>query len=195
MQFSEIKNRLKTKSIGIAGCGGLGSNAAVSLARIGVGRLVIADFDRIEETNLNRQYFFLDQIGEYKVKAIKANISRINPTVKVQEHVIKLDENNIADLFESCDVIIEAFDKAEMKEMLIETIQTELPAMPVISGVGMSGWGKNETIKTSKYNNLYLIGDNEIEATEETPPLAPRVCIVSNMMANLAIEILLGEMK
>lgn len=193
MTFEEIKGILKNKSVAVAGCGGLGSNAAVALARIGVGKLVIADFDKIELSNLNRQYYFYDQVGKFKAETLKENIKIINPFVEVEAHVMKLIPKDILRLFRSCDVIIEAFDKAEMKEMIIETVLAELPGKPVVCGVGMAGWGKNDLIKTERFDNLYVVGDGITEADENTPVLAPRVCAVANMMANVVLEILLGE--
>ena len=186
-----IKNILKTKTIGIAGAGGLGSNCAVSLARVNVGNLIIADFDVIEESNLNRQYYFYDQIGEKKVSSLKKNIENINPNVKVKAVDIKLNPTNIIELFQNCDVIIEAFDKAEMKQMIIETVLEKMPDKILIVGVGMAGWGNNNTLKTEKTDNLYICGDQITEVSDNEPALAPRVGIVANMLANQALEILL----
>ncbi len=193
MTFEQIKEILKTKTVGIAGCGGLGSNAAVSLARVGVGRLIIADFDKIELSNLNRQYYFYDQIGKFKAPALKDNLKAINPFVEVDDHIIKLEPKDVAGLFKNCNVIVEAFDKAEMKQMIVETVLAEMEGKPIVCGIGMAGWGKNDLIKTQCYDNLYLVGDGITEANENTPVLAPRVCAVSNMMANVVLEILLGE--
>ncbi len=195
MNFQEIKNRLKSRSIGIAGCGGLGSNAAVALARIGIGKLVIADFDKIEESNLNRQYFFYDQIGKYKAEALKENISKINPSVKVEAHIITISPKEIVELYKDADIIIEAFDKAEMKEMIAETVLDSFPDKPLVCGVGLAGWGGSELIKVEKHDNLYIVGDHMNETGPDDPPIAPRVGIVSNMMANVVLEILLGKDK
>jgi sulfur carrier protein ThiS adenylyltransferase len=193
MHVDDIKRILKTKSVGIAGCGGLGSNAAVSLARVGVGSLVIADCDKVEEGNLNRQYYFCDQVGSYKSIALKENIRKVNPSVAVVAHVVELTPTIITDLFAGCDLILEAFDRAEMKEMIIECAQSVFPAKPLISGVGMAGWGKNDLIGTMRSGNLYIVGDRQSEVSDDSPPLAPRVGIVANMMANLALEIMLGS--
>ena len=193
MRFEQIKEMLKGKTVGIAGCGGLGSNCAVALARVGVGNLIIADFDVIEESNLNRQYFFADQIGQPKVEALKHNIAKINPAITVEAHLIKLEPQDIVHLFTKCDVIVEAFDKAEAKEMIIETVACEMPDKPLVCGVGMAGWGGNELIKVECYDNLYIVGDKESEASEDNPPIAPRVGVVANMMANVVLEILLGK--
>ncbi len=191
MNFGEIVNVLKNKKVGIAGCGGLGSNCAVALARVGVGELIIADFDVIDKSNLNRQYYFYSQIGEKKVVSLKHNINLCNPDVVVVEHDIRLDANAIIDIFNSCDVIVEAFDVAESKKMIIETILENLPEIPLVTGLGMAGWGKNNIISSRRIDNLYICGDETNEVSEENPPLAPRVGIVANMQANTVIEILL----
>jgi sulfur carrier protein ThiS adenylyltransferase len=190
MNYTEI---LKTKTIGIAGCGGLGSNCAVALARVGIGKLIIADFDIIIESNLNRQYFFYDQIGQKKAYALKENINGINPAVIVEAHDIKLGPSEIKDLFKDCDVVVEAFDLAEMKQMIIETVQAEMPNKPIVSGVGLAGWGDSNSIKVRQIGNLYVCGDIIKEVSEDMPPLAPRVGIVANMQANVVMEILLNH--
>jgi len=193
MNFNQIKEKLKDKTVGIAGCGGLGSNCAVALARTGIGKLVIADFDVIEESNLNRQYYFQHQIGQKKVTCLKGNIYLINPEVMVDEHDIKLDDSNLGDTFNDCDVIVEAFDCAEMKHMLIETAYDLFPDTPMVIGLGMAGWGDNNSIHMRKSDNVYICGDETKEVSDEMPPLAARVGIVANMQANTVLEILLKK--
>jgi sulfur carrier protein ThiS adenylyltransferase len=196
MRSSEIENHLRKFRVGIAGAGGLGSNCAAALARTGVGTLIIADFDTVEPSNLTRQYYFTDQVGIYKVKALKENLARIRPEINVISHQVKLDKNNISSVFSGCDVIVEAFDKPEMKEMIIETVQQELPGIPLIVGSGMAGWGKTETLKCRKLDEtLFVCGDELSEASEDSPVLAPRVGIVANMQANTVIEILMKRTK
>lgn len=191
MNFEKIKEKLSTKTVGIAGCGGLGSNCAVALARTGIGKLVIADFDIIEESNLNRQYYFYNQIGSKKSPTLKGNIYLINPETIVDEHDIKLDRKNIPDVFNGCDIIVEAFDKAEMKHMFIETVMDYFPETPLVVGLGMAGWGENNLIHMRKSDNIYICGDETNEIGDEMPPLAPRVGIVANMQANVVLELLL----
>ncbi len=188
-----ILDQLKEKTVGIAGCGGLGSNCAIALARIGIGKLIIADFDTIVQSNLNRQYFFIDQLGMSKVDALQINIERVNTEVSVKKHCVKLSPENISSLFQDCDIIVEAFDLAEMKKMLIETILIEMPEKYVVSGSGMAGWGNNNNIKTINYDKLYICGDLTTETSENTPPLAPRVGVVANMQANQVVELLLNK--
>ena len=191
MTFEEIKNILQHKTVGIAGAGGLGSNCAVALARVGTGTLVIVDFDVISEGNLNRQYFFYDQIGKPKTDALKENIKRINPAVNVLAHKICLTKENIPVLFRDCDIIVEAFDRSDQKEMLIETVLTVFPEKPLIIGLGMAGWGKNDTIHCRRIDNMFICGDEVSEIGPDLPPIAPRVGMVANMQANIVLEILL----
>ncbi|MCX6257790.1 MAG: sulfur carrier protein ThiS adenylyltransferase ThiF [Bacteroidia bacterium] len=193
MTFERIKEILNTKKVGIAGCGGLGSNCAVALARTGIGTLVIADFDVIVMGNLNRQYYFFNQLGYIKVHALKENIKKINPQVHVISYDKKLTPPEIVHIFGDCDVIVEAFDMAEMKKMIIETVQTEMPDKPLVIGLGMAGYGRNDLIKSRNIGNLYICGDEVSEISEDMPPLAPRVGIVAHMQANQVIEILLDS--
>ena len=192
MKLSEIEKHLGKFSVGIAGAGGLGSNCAVALARSGIGTLVIADFDKVEPSNLTRQYYFVNQIGMMKADALKDNILKIRPEINVVIHKVKLDKGNIPSIFAGCNVIVEAFDRSDMKEMIIETVQSKMPGIPLIVGSGMAGWGKNEILKFRHIDEtLYVCGDEASEASDELPPLAPRVGIVANMQANTVLEILM----
>ena len=128
-----VHARLKAATVGIAGVGGLGSAVAVALARVGVGRLIIADFDVVEPSNLNRQQFFIDQIGMHKVAALSANLQRINPYVSVKQHILMLDPENIATTFAGCSILVEAFDRADMKAMLVNTVLEQMHAVTVIA--------------------------------------------------------------
>ncbi len=184
---------LQKAVIGIAGAGGLGSNIAVSLTRAGIGKLVIADFDKIEPSNLNRQQFFVDQIGITKVIALLENLNMISQFTKYQVHEIKLNEENIPFIYKDIDIMVEAFDKAKMKTMLIETWLTNFPDKPIIAASGLAGWGKNELLHSRKIDNLYICGDEETDLQTGISPMAPRVGIVANMQANLVLELILKE--
>lgn len=189
-----ISEILKTKTVGIAGCGGLGSNCAMALARAGVGRIILADFDVVSLGNLNRQYFFVDQIGRLKSYALKDNMLRANPNIKVNAFDIRLCKNDILEVFKDCQVIVEAFDQAKMKQIIIETVLSNFPDKYIVSGLGLAGWGENETLITQWYGNLVICGDMKREISGELPPFGPRVAIVANMQANVVLEILLGKM-
>jgi sulfur carrier protein ThiS adenylyltransferase len=191
MTFDQIKYKLKYKRVGLAGAGGLGSNCAVALVRVGLGNIIIADFDEVSESNLNRQYYFHDQIGVKKVIALQDNLKRINPGLNITVFDEILTPASIPVLFRNCDIIVEAFDLADQKKMLIETVLNNFPDTPLVVGLGMAGWGMNDTIHVRQIDNLYICGDEVSEIGIELPPLAPRVGIVANMQANVVLEILI----
>ena len=192
MKIENTLARLEKVCIGVAGAGGLGSNATMALIRAGVRNVVIADYDSVEKSNLNRQYFFADQIGMPKVEALKINALKVNPDCSITTHHVKVTPDNAVELFSGCDLIIEAFDKADQKIMLIEVLMEQLPDIPLVVGSGMGGWGKSDEIRCKQLGNVMLCGDFETEADESNPPLAPRVGIVANMQANEALRLIMG---
>lgn len=192
--FNQIKAILSQKTVGIAGAGGLGSNCASSLIRSGVGKLIVADFDRVSPENLNRQFYFRKQAGMKKVDALRENLHKICPGCVLQVHDTRVTEDNIELLFSVCDVVVEAFDDAEQKSILINYMLTHLPHIPLVAASGMAGWGGTEKIKVVKSGNFYLCGDQESEISEDNPPIAPRVNIVSNMQADIVLQLLLKEL-
>ena len=189
--FDEIQKALSLFSVGIAGAGGLGSNCAAALVRSGIGKLVIADFDEVSISNLNRQFYFYHQIGMQKVHALKANLMAIGTQTYIDVYDIKLNENNIPTIFATCDVVVEAFDAAEMKQMLIETVLQKIQNVPIVVGSGMAGWGNSNAIRMEQHDNIYVCGDQENAVSTVLPPLAPRVGMVANMQANQVLELLL----
>ncbi|HEX7503339.1 MAG TPA: sulfur carrier protein ThiS adenylyltransferase ThiF, partial [Acidobacteriota bacterium] len=186
--------KLKGICIGIAGCGGLGSNCAMALARAGVGTLVIADFDSVTLENLGRQYYFREQVGQKKVLALKENIRRVNPGVDVQVHDVCLGPDEVVDIFKNCQVIVEAFDRADMKLMIIETVSERFPDKFIVAGSGLAGYGENNALRTRRLGNLFICGDETSEVSEEMPPLAPRVGVVAALQANQVLEIVLDDL-
>ncbi|MGO8692070.1 MAG: sulfur carrier protein ThiS adenylyltransferase ThiF [Rectinemataceae bacterium] len=192
MTRNEYRRRLGSKKVGIAGAGGLGSNCAVALARAGIGCLVIADFDRVSRDNLDRQAFFLDQEGMFKAEALAQNIARIDPGVRVEAHVLRLDAESLPKLFSDCDAVVEAFDAARAKLMFIETLLAALPGRPLVCASGLAGFGHSESFRVRRSGALALVGDFESEVGPDNPPMAPRVGIVAAMEADLVLEALLA---
>jgi sulfur carrier protein ThiS adenylyltransferase len=191
----EVLAALQKSVVGIAGAGGLGSNVAVSLARAGVGRLIIADFDKIEPSNLNRQQYSVKQIGLRKAETLRANLKNINPFCKCSAHNVKVTASNTEGIFGEADLLVEAFDKAEEKSMLIRTWLSLHPDRPVIAASGLAGYGRNCRLHTRKMGNLYICGDEESQCPAGISPMAPRVAIVANLQANLAVELLVKLKK
>ncbi len=188
-----IRRQLSRCTVGIAGAGGLGSNCAVSLARLGIGRLVLADFDVVSLPNLDRQAYFLDQVGLPKVQALSANIFRIDPAVKVEAHTLRLDPESVLQIFSGCAVIVEAFDDAHAKAMIIETVLAKLPETWLVAASGIAGFGKLADMGIVRSGKLFLVGDRYSEVSRNCPPLAPRVSIAAGMEADLVVQILLGK--
>ena len=181
---------LRGAIVGIAGAGGLGSNIAVSLARAGVGRLILADFDKIEPSNLNRQQYTVAQIGRRKVAALRANLRRMAPFTRVTAFDGRVTASNLGKIFGEADLLLEAFDKAREKAMLINAWLRSFPGRPVIAASGLCGYGRNAALKTRRLGNLYVCGDGASEPAKGISPMAPRVALVAAMQANLAVQLL-----
>lgn len=186
----KVLSILQKSVVGIAGAGGLGSNAAIALARAGVGRLIIADFDKIEPSNLNRQQYSVRQIGLRKASALCDNLKEISPFCRCSAHNIRITPLNAGRIFGEANILIEAFDKAEEKSMLIRTWLSLRPLKPVIAASGLAGYGDNRGLRTRKMGRLYICGDGKSRCRSGVSPMAPRVAIVANMQANLAVELL-----
>jgi len=186
----ELLPILRRAVVGIAGAGGLGSNVAVALARAGIGQLIIGDMDTVYPSNLNRQQYFIDQIGRLKVEALLENLKRMNPFSEYEMHHVRITPRNVKKLFGEAEILVEAFDLATEKSMLINTWLSLFPDRPIVAASGLSGFGKNHKIRTRRMGRLYLCGDEESEPTETVSPMAPRVGIVANLQANIVIELL-----
>ncbi len=179
---------LQRSVVAIAGCGGLGSNAAVSLVRAGIGKLIIADPDIVEESNLNRQYYFQSDVGQKKVDALTAHLKAINPEVIIDAYDKKISRDDISEVFKEADLLIEAFDKAENKLWLIEAWCKAFPERAIICASGISGLGNTDELRIRRAGHIYFCGD---EKTDMSMGLcSARVAIVANMQVNIAIEIL-----
>ncbi len=186
----EILATLRRSTVGIAGAGGLGSNVALSLTRAGVGRLVIADHDRVEASNLNRQQYFVEQIGRKKVEALRENLIRVNPFADYLIHDVWITATNVEGIFGQAQVLVEAFDRAEAKQMLVDAWLTLHADRPIVAASGLAGFGKNRKLHTRRIGSLFICGDEESQCPEGVSPMAPRVAIVANMQANLVVELL-----
>ena len=187
--------KMNNATVGIAGIGGLGSNVAIALARTNIGKLVLADFDRVEISNLNRQQFFLSQVGELKTEAIKQNIININPSVEIETVNKKLDEKNISEIFADVDIIAECFDNPEAKKMITNIFFRDLAAKgkKLVAASGMAGIGKADDIKTLlKHKNFAIVGDGDSGIETEEILTASRVGIVALFQANQIIRWIIG---
>jgi sulfur carrier protein ThiS adenylyltransferase len=183
--------RLRKAVVGIAGLGGLGST--VALVRTGVGRLLIADFDRVEQGNLNRQHYFFDQVGRPKVEALMENLRRIDAEVVMEPYDRRLDSQTIPEVFAEAHVIAECFDKADQKQMIVETVLSKM-RQTIVSVSGLAGYGDSNAIHTQRISRrLILIGDGRTGVESGLPLTAGRVWIAAAHQANAIVELLLDE--
>ena len=173
-------------TIGIAGCGGIGSNVAYHLVRAGVKNFKFGDFDKIEESNLNRQFFFKEQVGLYKSETLAKNLLLINPSIQIENEIIKFERDNIKEFFKDCDIVVEAFDKKEYKSLLVEEL---LPlGKKIVSASGIGGF-ETKNIKIIKFGkNLTVVGDFETD-TDIYKTYSHKVGAVACMMAEKVLEI------
>ena len=183
---------LESATVGIAGAGGLGSNCAMHLVRAGVKRFVIADFDVVGESNLNRQFFFRDQLGRKKVDALAENLRRIEPDIHLDMRDTRLTSENIDWIFSGCSIVVEALDSADAKSMFLHAV---LPlGKPVVAASGLAGWGCSLAIQQRRIGkNLILIGDTSSDIRSGLAPVSPRVGIAAAMEANAVVALLLGK--
>lgn len=189
-----VHQRLKHSCVGIAGAGGLGSQVAVALARVGVGRLLVADFDLVEPSNLNRQHYFVDQIGRPKVAALRDTLTRINPATEIQIFPTRITADNLGAIFAPVELLVEAFDRADQKAMLTNTFLRHYPDKYLVAASGMAGYGDANHIRTRKISErFYLCGDGETAAQPGCGLMAPRVGVAAHHQANIALQLLLNS--
>ena len=180
----ELNEALKNACVGIAGLGGLGSAVAIALARVGVGRMILCDFDTVDASNLNRQQYFLKDLGAKKTAALKENIALINPFVSVETKDLWLDESNVNETFAPCDIVAECFDNAKSKAMIISSL-----SKPLIAASGIAGYGRSEEIKITQFaSNVWICGDLKDAASIGNGLMAPRVGVAAMMQANFILE-------
>ncbi len=190
----DVYERLINSEVAIAGLGGLGSNVALALARAGVGKLFLVDFDTVDITNLNRQQYSISDIGKAKTAALYEKIRAVNPIIKIKRRKIKVTEKNAIELFKDYPIVCECFDKAENKAMLINTLLTGNRDITVVSASGMAGYGTGNTILSRKISDrFYICGDMVSGIEKGLGLMAPRVGICAMHQANTVLRLLLGE--
>lgn len=191
---AETQQKLAQARVGIAGLGGLGSAIACHLARLGVGKLVLVDFDKVDVSNLHRQQYTCAQVGMEKTEALAETLHAINPFVELELHPVKVTAENAPALFADCPIVCEAFDGADQKALLVETLLTTCPDTTIVSGSGMAGMGSANTIRTRKaLEHLYLCGDGSSDVAAEGSLASPRVGVCAGHQANMVLRLILGK--
>ena len=166
----------------------------MALTRIGVGHLHLIDFDRVDMTNLNRQQYFLKDLGQYKTEALRSNLRQINPFIDITIDTVKVTDENVPMLFDNEDIICEAFDVPETKTMLVNAVLENLPNKKLVSASGMAGFRSSNLVNTRRVSkNFYFCGDGETAPVPGAGLMAPRVGVVACHEANMITRLILGE--
>ena len=181
---------IQSVKIGIGGAGGLGSNVAMILVRSGFKHIEILDYDVIDASNLNRQQYFTDEVGQRKVDVIKTRLLAINPDLDILTHAVKWTEETAHLYFKNCDFIIEAFDQAEWKHKFVQFYQDQVKT--IVSGIGMAGLLEKKPMITKRIGNIYFVGDISTDSSCGHPPMAPRVTACAARMAEIVLDITLN---
>ena len=192
----ELHRVFSSATVAVCGLGGLGSNIATALARAGVGKLILIDFDRVDITNLHRQQYKADQIGMYKTVALAENLKEIAPYIELETYTERITEENAVTLLSDADIICEAFDGAECKAMLTNTVLAELPDKYFVAASGMAGMGTANSIKTRRITSrFYLCGDETSEVSDGIGLVAPRVALCAAHEAHTVLRILAKQLE
>lgn len=189
-----LQSKFSSATVAVCGLGGLGSNIAVSLARAGIGKLILIDFDNVDVSNLHRQQYKASQVGMSKTKALTENLLEIAPYIKIETHCKKIEENYIETLLRDADIICEAFDKAEEKAMLVNSVIEKFPEKYLVAASGMAGIGSPNSIKTRKVTKkFYLCGDEKSDVADDIGLVSSRVMLCAAHQSHTVLRILAGE--
>ena len=190
----ELHKRFSSVTVAVCGLGGLGANIAVALARAGIGKLVLIDFDRVDVTNLHRQQYKANQVGRYKTDALAENLLEIAPYAEIETVTERITEENFINILKDVDVVCEAFDRAESKAMLVNCVLEQLPECYLVAASGMAGISTPNSIKTRKImKRFYLCGDEVSDVEDSIGLVATRVMLCAAHQAHTVLRILAGE--
>ncbi|MGN0814951.1 MAG: thiamine biosynthesis protein ThiF [Candidatus Coproplasma sp.] len=189
----EVHKKLSSATVAVCGLGGLGSNISIALARAGIGKLILIDFDRVDITNLHRQQYKVTQVGRFKADALTENLSEIAPYTQYEAHAVKITEDNAEELLSAADVVCEAFDNAENKAMLTNIVLERMPQKYLVAASGMAGFGSANSITTKKITDrFYLCGDGVSDVNGGTGLVSSRVMLCAAHEAHAVVRILAG---
>lgn len=192
----DLQNKISSTTVGICGLGGLGSNIAIALARAGIGKLILIDFDKVDITNLHRQQYKASQVGMYKTEALRENLKEINPYLETEIQTVCVTEENAKELLKECDIICEAFDNAECKAMLTNFVLEEMPDKYLVAASGMAGMGSANSIHTRKVTKrFYLCGDEISDVKDGIGLVSSRVMLCAAHQAHMVLRLIANEFE
>lgn len=187
----ELQKKFLAATVAVCGLGGLGSNISVALARAGIGKLILIDYDKVDVTNLHRQQYKANQIGLNKTDALSQNLKEISPYIELETHTVHMTAVNSPELLQSADIVCEAFDSANEKAMIANTVLEKLPEKFLVSASGMAGLGSGNLIKTRKISKrFYICGDGISDVNECNGLFSSRVMLCAAHQSNTVLRIL-----
>lgn len=190
----ELQEKLGKAVVAICGLGGLGSHIAFALARAGIGKLILIDFDKVDISNLHRQQYKVTQVGMYKTDALTENLKEIAPYMTIESYTLKITEDNVEQLLQNADIICEAFDDAQAKAMLVNHVLETMPEKYIIAASGMAGLGDANDIRTRMITkHFYLCGDGVSDVSPQNSLFSSRVMICAAHQAHAVIQVIAGE--
>lgn len=190
----ELQKRISSSSVAICGLGGLGSNIAAILVRSGIGILRLIDFDRVDLSNIGRQQYFMTQTGMYKTDALAENLRAISPYTEIHTYTERISEENASQLIGNCEIVCEAFDRAEEKAMLVNHVLEKMPDKYIVAASGMAGISSANTVTTRKVSSrLYICGDGVSDISEDGTVFSSRVMICAAHQAHTVLRIIAGQ--
>lgn len=193
---AQLQDAFFSATVAVCGLGGLGSNIAVSLARAGIGKLILIDFDRVDITNLHRQQYKVSQIGRYKTQALSETLLEIAPYMELETHTVRMTESNAAEILHNADIVCEAFDNAECKAMLTNVVLETMPDKFLIAASGMAGLGSANRIQTRRITKrFYLCGDEISDVDDGIGLISSRVMLCAAHQAHMALRILANQLE
>lgn len=189
-----LQKTFAAATVAVCGLGGMGSNVAISLARAGIGKLILIDYDYVDVTNLHRQQYKAKQVGRAKTDAMAENLKEIAPYVEIETHMVEISEKNALELLTGAEVICEALDQAEAKAMLTNLVLTKMPDKYLVASSGMAGMASANKIQTRRVTSrFYLCGDGESDVENTSSLVAARVAACAAHEALMVLRILSGE--
>lgn len=192
----DVQKKFSSTTVAVCGLGGLGSNIAIALARAGVGKLILIDFDRVDITNLHRQQYKANQIGMNKTDALSENLKEIAPYVELESHTVCITEKNATELLKDADIVCEAFDNAECKAMLTNLVLETMPDKYLVAASGMAGFSSANSIQTRKVTSkFYLCGDERSDVQSAGSLVASRVMLCAAHQAHTVLRILAEQFE
>ncbi len=189
----EGQEKLKNARVLVVGAGGLGSPISTYLAIAGVGKIILADFDTVELSNLNRQFLHHEKdIGRTKIESAKEKLLSMNPGIEVETIGEMISESNIESLIPECDIIVDALDNLETRHLLNRLAVKR--RIPMVHGAVTGYDGQVTTIIPGKTPCFYCIFPR-ISKKEVFPVLGATPGVIGSIQANEVIKFLTGNGK